>query len=457
MKLSEYAKIFHFQVDIDEVDKVSKDKNIYSYYHSLRMIPVYLNEDEHNALQDGRFGELPDSLIESLRECRILVDNDEKDLIHNVRRLIPKPYICIAYFILTEQCNLACKYCFLGNASCGHKITDYHMSREIAEKALLFFAEQTAQQHENFNSEKNIIFYGGEPLLNFNVLKFIVEKSRELQNDKIITENLTFSVVTNGMLLDSKIISFLRENNINVSISLDGAGEAANSSRIDRNGRSIYQRLIDKIGLAVNMGLDISLSVTLTENTIKEMNELINLLQRLGIKSLCFNILNNLKDFRVSDDYYANATRFICEFYRRTRTLGIYEERLSRKLKSFASQKIYFADCAAASGNQIVITPDGGVGICQGCTENREHFFTNINNNQSDLSCNENIKLWSRLSPVFKEECRTCEALGICGGGCPINADSLGAIDRAFCTHAKMTLEFLIRELFYVMKNEKIK
>ena len=201
------------------------------------------------------------------------------------------------------------------------------------------------------------------------------------------------------------------------------------------------------------MGLDVSLSVTLTENTLNEMDELINLLQRIGIKSLCFNILNNLKDFRVSDDYYANATRFICEFYRRTRTLGIYEDRFARKLKSFAGQKIYFADCAAASGNQIVITPDGKVGICQGCTENREYFFSDINDT-SCLSCNENIKIWSRLSPVFKEECRTCEALGICGGGCPINSKSLGMIDEAFCTHAKMTLEFLIRELFYVMRDK---
>ena len=200
MKISEYAKIFC----IDNIDDIN-----YAYYHSLRMIPVYLNENEHKALQAGIFAELQGSLIDSLRECRILVDDDEDDLILNVRNSAPKPCICIAYFILTEQCNLACKYCFLGNASsCRHKITDYHMSRETAEKALLFFAEQTSKQPGNFDSSKDIIFYGGEPLLNFNVLKFIVDKSRELQKSKIITENLTFSIVTNGMLLDPEIIFF---------------------------------------------------------------------------------------------------------------------------------------------------------------------------------------------------------------------------------------------------------
>ena len=79
-----------------------------------------------------------------------------------------------------------------------------------------------------------------------------------------------------------------------------------------------------------------------------------------------------------------------------------------------------------------------------------------------DASKNETLKEWASLSPVNKEECQDCEALGICGGGCPIDAinkngeKDIHGIDRRFCVHAKMTLEFLIRDLYRIIKENAI-
>ena len=440
MRLSDYVSIF------------TLNDGTRAYYHSLRMIPVYLNEHEHfelqRALTAGESPELPQNVLDSLTDCRILAD-DESGLIETVQNLVPEPYICMAYFILTEQCNLACKYCFLGNAEKKPKVTDYPMSIETAEKALIFFAEQTRKVPEYFDEEKSIIFYGGEPLINFETLRFTVEKCRELQRMKLITDNLSLMIVTNGMLLNPENISFLRDNNVSVSVSLDGADERANSSRIDRNGKSVYQNVLERIKLAVSMELNVSLSVTLTEETLDDMNALIKLLSYTGINSLCFNIMQKTKDFYVSDDYYVRASEFIAEFYRKTKSMGIYEERFMRKLKSFAGQKLYFHDCAASSGNQIVITPDGHVGICQGCTEDRRYFITDINHPEYDIRNDDTVREFVNCSPVFREECRKCEAIGLCGGGCPVN------YPETFCTHAKITLDFMIRELYALMKAEK--
>lgn len=439
MRLSDYVSIF------------TLNDGTRAYYHSLRMIPVCLNEHEHfelqRALSEEESPDLPENILDLLTECRILAD-DESSLIETVQKLVPEPYICMAYFILTEQCNLACKYCFLGNAEKKPKVTDYPMSIETAEKALIFFAEQTRKIPKYFDEEKSIIFYGGEPLIKFETLRFTVKKCHEFQRMKLITDNLSFMIVTNGLLLNPENISFMRDNNINVSVSLDGADERANSSRIDRNGKSVYQNVLEKIKLAVSMGLNVSLSVTITEETLNDMNALTELLRDTGINSLCFNVLQRTKGFCVSDDYYVRASGFIAEFYRRTKSMGIYEERFMRKLKSFARQNLYFHDCAASSGNQIVITPDGHVGICQGCTEDRRYFITDIYHPEYDICNDDTVRKFVSCSPVFREECRKCEALGLCGGGCPVNAP------ETFCTHAKFMLEFLISELYFIISKQ---
>lgn len=68
---------------------------------------------------------------------------------------------------------------------------------------------------------------------------------------------------------------------------------------------------------------------------------------------------------------------------------------------------------------------------------------------------------WSQISPINNLKCMDCEALGICGGGCPINAsnnssdDVFTAIDQGFCIHAKKTLDFMIKDLYNILINEE--
>lgn len=432
-----------------------------AYYHSLRMKPVFLTQHESrvltNALQNNNVPDLSLDVLESLKQYKILVEADD-GLIDYIRNRVPKPYTSLAYFVLTEQCNLACKYCFLGNSKVNApKITNHPMSKETANKGLLFFSKQTQQNPSEFDDKKEIIFYGGEPLLNFTTLKYIVERSKYYQENGMLSKKLSFSIVTNGLCLTEEITAFLIENKINVSISIDGASALANECRIDKKGNCIYDRLVCILKQAKQQGLTFGLSITLTEETLKDMSGLLKLINELGVTAICFNILLKTEGVSVADDYYTKATDFIIAFYEQTKSLGIYEDRFMRKLSSFVNSKIYFSDCAATSGSQIVITPEGSVGICHGCMENRDYILGSVFDSDLIVEKNNEVIAWSRLSPVFKEECQSCPALGICGGGCPINArkmatdDSINAIDRAFCIHAKMTLEYLIKELLRLL------
>jgi uncharacterized protein len=122
-----------------------------------------------------------------------------------------------------------------------------------------------------------------------------------------------------------------------------------------------------------------------------------------------------------------------------------------RKANAFIERNVWPFDCGAAGGNQIVIAPNGDVGICHGFIADRKHFPTNVFNSNFNMSEDATYREWSMRSPLNMPQCMDCPALGICGGGCPFQAEiekgSIWQLDERFCVHAKMTLEWLIWEL----------
>lgn len=370
-----------------------------------------------NAPVEIASGDVDALLRKELIDNKIIIGDPSEDdkLLDEVRAQLMVPYPTIMYLILSEECNLACKYCFLGNGdrnALDHQLPK--MSRDIAEKALEYFFRQINLRPEWSNQNKEIIFYGGEPLLNFDVLKYVVERCQEFQSAGLIDQNLSYSIVTNGLLLTEGIIDFLKAHDVNASISIDGVDRKSNSDRVDKKGESIFDRLIRKLSLIKEKNFKVGLSITLTEETIASVDKIIELLNEYNINEISFNLLYSTRNYRVAEDYYQRATQFIIDFYKQARRLGIYEDRIMRKINAFVESRLYLSDCAATSGSQIVILPDGRVGICQGCVESKDYFFTDVNN-RTPLENNELMLEWSRLSPINKEECLTCEALGICG------------------------------------------
>lgn len=164
------------------------------------------------------------------------------------------------------------------------------------------------------------------------------------------------------------------------------------------------------------LNIDVSLSVTLSEETIKNTKDILNLIDNYGIKSFGFNIMMSDENFTVPHEYNEAAAQFIIDEFVELRKRGIYEDRIMRKLKAFSKAQIYFSDCAATGGGQIVVAPNGQVGICHGCLHNKQYFITTVNDNSFDATKNRDFIEWSQLTPINKDECLDCPALGICGG-----------------------------------------
>ena len=460
MQFSKYTHIFSLGNDV-------------ALYNSLRMKPVYLSDEKYFAIKDflkSEISEIPENLkneIAELQKYKIIINDNETDskIINFVKSQIQEPAVNIAYFILSEQCNLACKYCFLGNNNKDKrmKFRKENMTKEIAEKGVDYFIRQLELKPLNEFVKPNIIFYGGEPLLNFEVLEYVVCRFESLKNAHPVLKNIEYSIVTNGLLLTEERMKRLRELNVSIAISIDGCDENANKMRVDTAGNPIFNKIIKTLNLAKSLEIPVSLSVTLTDESIKNKDEMLELIQKYGIKGLGFNIMMSDANTKLPKSYNVAAANFIIEMFKELRKLGIYEDRIMRKLKSFTNAQVYFSDCAATSGAQIVIASDGEIGICHGCLADRKYFTQNVNRLDFDPKKDAIWKEWSHLSPIEKEECQNCEALGICGGGCPINAmnenagNDIHSLDTRFCVHAKSTLEFFISDLYRIVSGKEEK
>lgn len=136
---------------------------------------------------------------------------------------------------------------FLGNNDVKKRSTFSldNMSKETADKAIDFFIRQI--KLSGLDSENNspvIIFYGGEPLINYEVLEYVAKKVNNLRDTEKCIKNIQLSMVSNGLLLTKERALKLKELGVSIAISIDGFTEKANSMRVDRAGNAVFFKFL---------------------------------------------------------------------------------------------------------------------------------------------------------------------------------------------------------------------
>ncbi len=442
------------------------DQSLVACYHSLRMMPIFISTEFFSTIKKFEGGAYPENLhvntkerndflaiINALKDARILIYDpmEDEQALEYFSGLLGKPYPHLAYFLLTEKCNFRCNYCFIKNQST-FEYKESHMTQETALKGLDFFCRLIQKDSEQFEVEKIIVFYGGEPLMNWSVFEVLLDKIKSYKKIGKLPERTILNLVTNGTLLTNRIARILKYNNVQVSISIDGDSLATNSNRIYENGESVYDDVRKGFKICQDLGMGIGASCTLSEANIFDFDNTIRiLLDECMVTNLGLNLMITGNQ-KMVEGYNEKAARFIIDAFKIFRDRGVYEDRIMRKANSFIERQVWPFDCGASGGNQIVIAPNGDVGIYHGFTAKRKYFPTNINNDTFDVNKDAIYREWSMRSPLNMPQCRDCSALGICGGGCPFQAEiekgSIWELDERFCVHAKMTLEWLIWDLF---------
>ena len=148
------------------------------------------------------------------------------------------------------------------------------------------------------------------------------------------------------------------------------------------------------------------------------------------------------------EDYAERVADKLISCFLISRERGIYEDRIMRKVKSYVEGRIYFYDCGGCGG-QMVISPDGQVGVCQAYCGTKKYFVPLTDD--FDPATHPFWQEWRKRSPISMPQCVDCVALGNCGGGCPFAAEtktgSIWNVDDSFCFFSQKVINFLVKDL----------
>jgi uncharacterized protein len=413
-------------------------------YHSLKM----MSEDITGATYDEMTNSLTDinpSMVQILTDKGFIVENDDADdkILDDCRKEILEPYISTAYFFLTKNCNLACRYCFERQSETKNS-SEGVMSFDVFNRGLDFFQRLINLDKDRFNERKTIIFYGGEPFHNKKLLfSAITEIQNRIKKGDLPVQSKML-VVTNGTLMNDEDIQFIKKNGVTITFSLDGDRQAS-ANRVYPDGETLaWDKATETFKKCVEAGIDLNIACTLSPETIARQKEVLDYFISIGATNIGFNVILDNDIIQLNTDYDDKAADFVTTAYRTLSDNNITENRTRRRLDVFKHKHPCLFDCNAAGGRQIAIAPNGDIGICHEHIMDKKHFITTIDDMEFDPKQSAEYKMWNKRSPLYIDSCQNCIALGVCGGGCVINSerkhDSIFIPDQRFC---KQTISIL--------------
>lgn len=451
------------------------DLRAIALYHALNIDVMYLPHQfgpmldlltvgtTLDFLEHQTFGETEDlrSIVSELtgRQFVVPVCADDFALLEEKRTAaIPQQGLETLYLLLSDHCNLRCSYCFI-HQSMPEVYTRKTMIWETAQMAIdMFFANVAKNPPETRKSRKTILFYGGEPLLNFVVLRKAVLYVEDVYKNEIAEmgdRGFIFSLITNGTLITDRMAAFLVEHpRIAITVSLDGPKEINDQKRIYINGKGSYDQVVRGLRRLRQAGCkNLSLSCTLDEHNIDRLEEVLALSDEFGLIAINLNPLLDTEQEKINDAYLTKVNARMIEYFLLARQKGVYEERMMRKIKPFISHRVRPYDCQA-TGSQVVCSPDGQLGICQEGLGMKNYFFGKASR-EFEFSKHPVAQEWGKRSPLNMPQCYGCPAIGICGGGCAYGAylrnGSIWSVDTRFCEHSLTTLKWIVWDIYEQM------
>ena len=341
---------------------------------------------------------------------------------------------------VAHTCNLNCSYCF---ASQGKYQGDRAlMSFEVGKQAFDFLIANSGTRR---NLE--VDFFGGEPLMNWEVVKQLVAYARSVEKQH--NKNFRFTLTTNGMLIDDEVINFLNKEMSNVVLSLDGRPEVNDHFRRDYAGKGSYETIVPKFQKLVEArgGKDYYVRGTFTHNNVDFTNDLFHM------ADLGFTELSMEPVVCPPDDPYALTEEDLPKLFEQYEILAKEMIKRRREGRGFTFYHymldlkngpcIYKRITGCGSGTEyMAVTPWGELFPCHQFVGDPKYSLGNI----WDGIKNEAVQDEFRSCNAYaREECRDCWARMYCSGGCAANAyhatGSIGGVYQYGCELFKKRIE----------------
>lgn len=369
-------------------------------------------------------------------------------------------------FVVSKNCNYNCIYCQAGNLN---QKDDFLMSEETAKKAV-DIAFESPSQFLTFE------FQGGEPLINFVIIKYVVEysKQKNLQLNK--RKEIEFQIVSNLSLLTEDMIPFLKENDIAICTSIDGNRELQNKNRPYAKKDS-YEATVENYKLLQQNGVNVSALLTTTKHSLQKWKSIVDEYIKLGFDSIYIRPLTKLGKAKECWDNIGYTPEEFIDFYRKTLDYIIEKNKkgilLSEGIASILLRKILKGEsvnymelrspCGGAIG-QLAYYYDGNIYTCDegrmlAEMGDKTFLLGNVFDNcYKELISHECTKKMCMASCVESSmQCHSCVYMPYCGT-CPVvnysntNEMSLTCRDDFRCKIMKGTLDTLFD---YINKEKK--
>lgn len=342
---------------------------------------------------------------------------------------------------LTEDCTLRCDYCFVNN-----KNHSKRMSWEVAKKAVDFLVEKSSS-----DSELHITFFGGEPLLEFPLIKRIAEYARKRAGES--DKKISFSLTTNGTIMNEEIASFGREYGFNLMLSIDGDREAHNLHRVYAGSRKgSWDTVVgENFRLLKSMQGWMGARVTVSPDTVSRLSSGVKTLFDMGVNQFLIGPDMDTGWTREEREVLASEMHKVVGFYLEAKSKG-----LPIRIAEFEDGVEYLRSIfrhgwgCDAGRTRVAISTEGDLYPCSKFVcplPGMEGYklgdidagFTNIETRMDFIDD----------SADKRTKCADCDISDTCNGGCPaVNLRMEGSMftPSAFeCFNKRLSLELLAR------------
>ena len=383
----------------------------------------YPAQEIHDAAQE----------CQELKEAEMLFTDDVYE--GGIEMFAERPTVVKALCLhIAHDCNLACRYCFAEEG-------EYHgrralMSLEVGKKALDFLIA-------NSGSRRNleVDFFGGEPLMNWQVVKDLVAYGRE--QEKIHNKNFRFTLTTNGVLLDDEVMEFCNKEMGNVVLSIDGRKEVHDFMRPFRKGAGSYDLIVPKFQKFAESRNQDNYYVrgTFTHYNLDFAADVLHLAD-LGFKQISVEpvVAPPTEDYAIREE----DLPIIFEQYDLLAKEMIKRHKEGRGFNFFhfmidltGGPCVYKRLSGCGSGTEyLAVTPWGDFYPCHQFVGNEEFLLGNVDEGivRTDLTCD-----FKKCNVYSKKECSSCFARFYCSGGCAANSYNFtGKINDVYEIGCKM-------------------
>jgi uncharacterized protein len=337
-----------------------------------------------------------------------------KSTLDNIYDLKTEDVVTTIELHVNDKCNFRCDYCYLKEA--GNDYLDNEMPEETAFKAVDLMLEGV-----QVGKTGVVKFFGGEPLLSYRLLQNIVAYGRKMAQAQ--SKRIVFTINTNGTLLNPHRIAWCQENNVRVSISLDGNEASNNSHRKYAGGRGSYSVVLEKAKMFLEKAGYLMLRATVSDNTFQLKDSMLEFAALGGdgkkVKfQTDFNLVGDIKITLADTEALMNEMSELALVWLGRMKSGEkipYSNILEPMMKAFYSVKSSYR-CGAAR-TLVAVSPKGTIYPCHRFVDvaavEMGNVETGLDGRQQDAFLGNRVEL--------KEPCNSCWARYFCGGGCAFN------------------------------------